>query len=71
MSTQEELYRRYMAFNEIMFEENDPLQIAAIMVVQGLSMYRTMLPEEDYLKMIDSIYENRLDVKKLEGPSIL
>jgi hypothetical protein len=54
-----------------MFEENDPLQIAAIMVVQALSMYRTMLPEEDYLKMIDSIYENRLDVKKLEGPSIL
>ena len=69
-NTQEELYRRYMSFNELMLEENKPLEVAAIMAVQALSIYRTFLSEEDYLKMVESIYNNRFDVKKIEGPII-
>ena len=53
-----------------MLEENKPLEVAAIMAVQALSIYRTVLSEEDYLKMVESIYNNRFDVKKIEGPII-
>lgn len=70
MNTQDELYHRYMAFNEIMLEKNKPLEIAAIMAVQALSIYRTVLPEQDYLKMVDSIYENRFEVQKIQGPNL-
>ena len=62
---QEELYQKYMAFNEVMLEEFDPIEIAAIMVVQGLSIYRTVLPEDQYQKMIESIYNKKDDVKTL------
>ncbi len=54
-----ELYRKYMAFNKIMLEEHNPLEIASIMVVQGLSFYKTIMSEEDYQKVVKSIYDRR------------
>lgn len=67
---EEELYNKYMAFNAIMLEEHKAIEIAAIMAVQALSFYRTVMSEEDYLKMVESIYENRLNVQTLEGPFV-
>lgn len=67
---EEELYRKYMAFNQVMLEEYDAMQIAAIMTVQALSFYRTLMSEDDYLKMVESIYKNRLDVQTFNGPFI-
>jgi hypothetical protein len=59
------VYKKYAAFNEIMLEEYDPLEVAAIMVVQGLGIYRTMLDEDGYDKMVDNISNLRKIVKKL------
>jgi len=59
----DDLYRKYMAFNGIMLEEHDPLEIAATMVIQGLTFYRSFLSEEDYQKMVQSIYNNKDEVK--------
>ena len=59
-----------MAFHQVMLEEYDPIEIAAIMTVQALSFYRTVMSEEDYLKMVDSIYQNRFDVQTFNGPFI-
>lgn len=67
MDQKDQLYYKYMAFNEIMLEENRPLEVAAVMAVQALSIYRTVLSEEEYLKMVDSIYDNRFSVHKLTG----
>lgn len=69
---QEELYGKYLAFHDVMLEEYDPMEIAAIMVVQGLSIYRTILSEEDYQKMVDSIYSQKDEVipLDLDGPEI-
>jgi hypothetical protein len=67
---EEELYNKYMAFNQIMLEEYDAVEIAAIMAIQALSFYRTIMNEEDYLKIVDSIYSNRLNVKTFDGPFI-
>ena len=70
VNKEEELYSKYMAFHQVMLEEYDPIEIAAIMTVQALSFYRTVMSEEDYLKMVDSIYQNRFDVQTFNGPFI-
>ncbi len=69
-NSQEDIYKKYMAFNEIMLEDHDPQEIAAILVVQGLSFYRTFLEEEEYQKMVDSIYSQKDNVKTFEGPTL-
>ncbi len=62
INEQEDLYHKYMSFNGIMLENHKPLEIAAIMVIQGLSFYRSFLKEEDYQKMVKSIYDKRNEV---------
>ena len=59
------LYSKYMAFNKIMLEEYDPMEIAAIMVIQGLTFYKTVMTEEDYQRIVKTIYDNRDAVKTL------
>lgn len=66
INDEKELYAKYMAFNKIMLEEYDPLEIAAIMVIQGLSFYRTVMDEEDYQKIVKSIYDRRNSVHTFE-----
>lgn len=58
-----ELYQKYMAFNGIMLEEYDPLEIAAIMVIQGMTFYKSCMSDHDYQRMIKSIYDQRDEVK--------
>ena len=59
----EDLYAKYLQFTGIMLEEYKDIEIAGTMIAQALSMYRTVLPEEDYQRMVQSIYERRNDVK--------
>jgi len=62
----EDLYAKYLQFTAVMLEEYKDIEIAGIMVTQALSMYRTVLPEEDYQRMIKNIYERRNDVKTFD-----
>jgi hypothetical protein len=62
----EDLYAKYLQFTAVMLEEYQDIEIAGIMVTQALSMYRTVLSEEDYQRMIKSIYERRNDVKTFD-----
>ncbi len=64
-NNEEELYSKYMAFNNIMLEEYDLTQIAAIMIIQGLTFYRSTMSEEDYQRIVKSIYDSRNQVKTL------
>lgn len=66
INDEKELYAKYMAFNKIMLEEYDPLEIAAIMVIQGLSFYKTVMDDEDYQKIVKSIYDRRDSVHTFE-----
>ena len=59
----EDLYAKYLQFTAVMLEEYQDIEIAGIMIAQALSMYRTVLPEEDYQNMVKNIYERRNDVK--------
>ena len=67
---EEELYNKYMAFNQVMLEEYDPIEIAAIMIVQGLTFYRTVMTEEDYQKIVESIYNNKDNIMTFTGPNL-
>jgi len=66
----EDIYAKYMAFNNVMLEQHLPLEIAAIMMTQALSIYRTVLTEEDYNKMVDSISDLRDRVHTFEGTNL-
>ena len=59
----EDLYSKYLQFTSVMMEDYKDIEIAGIMITQALSMYRTVLSEEDYQRMVKSIYEKRNDVK--------
>lgn len=61
-----DLYQKYMSFNNIMLEEHEAMEIAAIMVIQGLTFYRTCMSEHDYQRMVKSIYDKRDEVKTFE-----
>jgi len=56
------LYNKYMAFHDIMLEDHEPMEIAAIIVIQGLTFYRSFLSDEDYQKIAKSIYDRRNEV---------
>jgi hypothetical protein len=62
-----ELYSNYMKFTETMSEKYDALAIAGIMTAQALSIYRTVLSEEDYNQMIDNISDSRDLVHSFQG----
>jgi hypothetical protein len=59
----EDLYSKYLQFTGIMLEDYDAMEVAAIMAAQALSLYKTCMSEEDYQKMVESIYDNRNEVK--------
>jgi hypothetical protein len=59
----EDLYAKYLQFTSVMLEEYKDIEIAGVMITQALSMYKTVLAEEDYQHMVKSIYERRNDVK--------
>lgn len=63
----ENLYAKYLQFTGIMLEEYKDIEIAGTMIAQALSIYRTVLPEEDYQRMVKNIYERRNDVKSFDG----
>jgi hypothetical protein len=62
----DDLYKKYMAFNGIMLEEYRPMELAAVLVTQGLTFYKSALPPDEYEKMVDTIYANRHHVKTFE-----
>ena len=59
----EDLYAKYLQFTSVMLEDYKDIEIAGIMITQALSMYKNVLLEEDYQRMVQSIYERRNDVK--------
>ena len=46
-------------------KDHSPLAIAAILMTQALSIYKTVLEEDEYEQMVDSISNSRDKVAKL------
>lgn len=43
----------------------EPLELAAILVTQGLQIYRQVLTDEEYDIMVGDIYDSRDKVRKI------
>ncbi len=67
MDSQDELYAKYLKFTDLMLEDYEPLQIAAVMSVIALSMYKTCLDDEGFNQMVDQISNSRKNVRSFEG----
>ena len=62
----EKLYQEYWNFHGTMIDkDHGPLEIAAILIAQGLTLYKTVLDEEDYEMMVKSIMDSSQKVLKL------
>ena len=60
------LYQDYWAFHASMIDkEHSPMEIAAILVAQALTLYKTVLDEDEYNSMVDSISDSRDKITKL------
>jgi hypothetical protein len=71
VNDQDELYRKYLTFTDLMLEDYEPLEVAAIMSVIALSMYKTCLDSEGFENIIDKISESRDSVKPFSGGGLL
>lgn len=59
----DDLYQEYWLVHNQKLEHHDPLEVAAVLLAQAMTIYRTVLDEDDYNKMVDSIDHMRNDVK--------
>jgi hypothetical protein len=48
-----------------MMAENNPLEVAAILMAHSLTLYKTMLSSEDYDEMIESISSLKDQIKTI------
>ena len=63
----EKLYSEYLNFNDTKVGEYDILAVASVMMAQALSIYKTVLSENDYNAIVDNMSDNRAKIKKFEG----
>ncbi len=66
----QEVYNDYLDFTVNMINESNALSVAAIMMAQALSIYKTAMNDEEYNAMVDNISASRDQVKKFTGPSL-
>lgn len=66
-----QIYDEYFRVHEKFLEAGyDPMEIAATLVAHGLIIYRTILSDEDYQKMVNHIFETRDNVPVLKQDDI-
>jgi len=66
----------YEVYAELVKQSNElmdsmdigPLELAASYMTHAMRIYRTVLPEEDYHKMMTSIYKSRHKIGPIERP---
>jgi hypothetical protein len=62
----QQLYDNYLEFTDHMVGMHGSLSVAAVMMTQALSIYRSSMDEVDYNKMIDMISASRSQVKTFD-----
>ena len=67
----EELYQKIMYNVSTLLREYDPLAVAAVMMAQSLSMYRTTLSEDDYNSMVQGIVDKKDKVRTFGNKGML
>lgn len=70
MDKMDKLYQSCLNFTNDMIAENGPLEVAAIMSTQALSIYKTVLTDTAYNKMVDVISDSRNTIKSFTIPTL-
>lgn len=61
----DDLYQEYWMIHSQKLGTYDPLEVAAVLMAQAMTIYRTVLDEEDYNTIVDDIGRMRGRVKTL------
>ncbi len=59
----QQCYDNFIEFTDHMVGVHGGLPVAAVMMTQAMSIYRSSLTEDDYNKMVDAISASRDQVK--------
>ena len=60
-------YHEFMMLTDKLLGDNiRAIEIAPILIKLGLEIYKTILPPEEYQRMVEFIYERKDDVKDLK-----
>jgi len=66
MSTIDNLVRKYWNQHTEMLEQGyKPLEVAAVLMVQALTIYKTVLNADEYEKIVDGMSDRRDEIKPL------
>ena len=60
------LYSNFLEFADHMCVENGPMEVAAVMMAQSLTIYKSVLSEDEYNAIVDNISASRGKVKTFE-----
>jgi hypothetical protein len=61
----EQLYQDYWLVHSQKLQDHRPVEVAAVLMAQAMTLYKTVLDDKDYNKMIDDIGRKRNQVKAL------
>jgi two-component SAPR family response regulator len=64
----QELYSKNLAFVDNLCGEYGTMEVAAIMMTQALTIYKSAMSEQDYNNMVDNISASRDKVKTFSKP---
>ena len=65
-----DLYSKYLIFADQMAQDHTAMEIAAVMMAQAMSIYKTALSEEDFNNVIDVMSVGRQSVKTFARPNL-
>lgn len=65
-----DLYTKYLVFTDEMAKDHAAVEIAAVMMTQAMSIYKTALSEEDYNNLVDVMSMSRQSVKTFTRPNL-
>ena len=66
-----ELYLEYMNMHSKMLDKHEAVAIAGVLVTQALSLYRTVLDQNDFDHMMDNISQKRDQIKPMDLTKVL
>lgn len=61
--TMQELYNKIFTMNTRLSNEYDAVAVAAIFVAQAMRMYRTMLNDDEFNRMVETISQSANETK--------
>ena len=64
----ETVYVQGLRFLDGVLGSHDPLEVAAVLSSLALSLYRTVLSDDDFEEMVDMISDSRGEIKPFRPP---